>query len=93
MSENRANIEAGVISVLSNMTQDWDLELAGGISPGTRLMEDLGFESIDVVQLAVSIEQHFARKGLPFEKLFMRDGDYVDDLQVSEVVDFLSTAL
>ncbi len=93
MSADKATIETGVISVLNNMTQDWDLELEGGIGPTTRLMEDLGFESIDVVQLAVSLEQHFGRKGLPFEKLFMRDGDYVDDLHVNEVVDFLSTNL
>ena len=52
-------------------------------------MADLEFESIDIVQLAVSLEQHFDQSGLPFEQLFMRDGDYVDDLTVNEIADFL----
>jgi acyl carrier protein len=45
------------------------------------------------VQLAVSLEQHFEQTGLPFEKLFMRDGDYVDDLTVSEIAVFLRSHL
>jgi acyl carrier protein len=52
-------------------------------------MEDLAFESIDVVQLVVALEKNFERKGLPFEQLFMRDGDYVDELEVKEIVEFL----
>jgi acyl carrier protein len=86
---SKADIETRVIAVLSDMTADWDLEINGGIGPQVRLMRDLSFESIDVVQFVVSIEQNLDRKGIPFEKLFMRDGDYVEDLQVSEIVDFL----
>lgn len=83
------DIQSVVISVLEEMTQDWDLELSDGLNGETRLMADLAFESIDVVQFVVSLEQAFNRKGLPFEKLFMRDGDYVEDLNVHEVVRFL----
>jgi acyl carrier protein len=86
---SKADIETRVIAVLSDMTADWDLEIDGGIGPRVHLMRDLSFESIDVVQFVVSIEQNLDRKGIPFEKLFMRDGDYVEDLQVSEIVDFL----
>ena len=53
----------------------------------------LEFESIDIVQLAVALEQSFGQKGLPFEQLFMRDGDYVDEIFVSEVVDFMAGQL
>jgi acyl carrier protein len=56
-------------------------------------MEHLAFESIDVVQLVVALEKEFDCKGLPFEKLFMNDGDYVDEILVKEVVDFLSEDL
>jgi acyl carrier protein len=52
-------------------------------------MEDLAFESIDVVQLVVALEKNFERKGLPFEQLFMREGDYVNELEVKEIVEFL----
>lgn len=82
-----------VIGVLKDITQDWDLELANGFGPETRLIEDLAFESIDLVQFAVSLEQAMGQQGLPFEKLFMRDGDYVDDLSVAEVVAFLRSQL
>ena len=45
------------------------------------------------MQFAVAIEQAVDRKGLPFEKLFMKDGDYVDDVSLNEVVDFLCSEL
>jgi acyl carrier protein len=85
----KAEIQNKIVSVLNDMTQDWELELANGIGSETGLMRDLEFESIDVVQLAVSLEQSFEKKGLPFEQLFMRDGDYVDEIYVREVVDFM----
>ena len=86
---SQEDIETQVIAVLENMTADWELEDGGKIEPETRLMEDLAFESIDVVQLVVALEKNFERKGLPFEQLFMRDGDYVDELEVKEIVEFL----
>lgn len=86
---SQEDIEAQVIAVLENMTADWELEDGGKIGTETRLMEDLAFESIDVVQLVVALEKNFERKGLPFEQLFMRDGDYVDELEVKEIVEFL----
>ena len=86
---SRANVEEGVIAVANDTVRDWDMDLPGGITRDTRLMQDLAFESIDVVQFAVAIEQAAARKGLPFEKLFMKDGDYVDDVALSQVADFL----
>jgi acyl carrier protein len=86
-------IEQGVIKVINDMVADWELDQPLGVRTDTRLMEDLEFESIDIVQLAVSLEQHFEQSGLPFEKLFMRDGDYVDDLTVKEIATFLHSHL
>jgi acyl carrier protein len=83
------DVEAGVISVISEMVADWDLDSPAGITPSTSLMNDLEFESIDIVQLAVQLEQHFEQSGLPFEQLFMREGDYVDDLTIAEIASFL----
>jgi acyl carrier protein len=90
---SQEDIEAQVIAVLENMTADWELENDGKIDQSTRLMEDLAFESIDVVQLVVALEKKFERKGLPFEQLFMREGDYVDELEVTEIVEFLQKNL
>ncbi|MEM9386848.1 MAG: phosphopantetheine-binding protein [Pseudomonadota bacterium] len=87
------DVENGVISVINEMVSDWDLDNVSAISPGTSLMGDLEFESIDIVQLAVHLEQHFEQSGLPFEQLFMRDGDYVDDLTIQEIAGFLRDKL
>jgi acyl carrier protein len=86
-------VEQGVVAVINDMVADWELDQPKGVGSSTRLMEDLEFESIDIVQLAVSLEQHFEQSGLPFEKLFMRDGDYVDDLTVNEIASFLRSHL
>jgi acyl carrier protein len=63
------------------------------IALSTGLMGDLEFESIDVVQFAVALEQAFGAEGLPFENLFMKDGDYVDEITVDDVVRFLEPNL
>ncbi len=86
---NQDRLQSIVVAVLKDITQDWDLDLSNGFGPDTRLIEDMAFESIDLVQFAVSLEQAIGRKGLPFEKLFMKDGDYVDDVSVAEIVQFL----
>lgn len=93
LSYSHEELSAQVIAVLNEVTMDWELDLEEDIGPSTRLIDDLAFESIDIVRFVVALEQHFNCKGLPFEKLFMRDGDYVDELRVNEVVDFLSESL
>lgn len=89
----RSDIDATVISVANDTVSGWDIDLPNGITPQTKLMDDLSFESIDVVQFAVAIEQAVGRKDLPFEQLFMKDGDYVDDVALSQVSDFLCKEL
>lgn len=84
---------ADVIKILQEMTSDWEMEFSDPIGPGTMIISDLEFESIDVVQFVVQIEEFYQRKDLPFEKLLMRDGRYRDDLSVQEVVDFLQASL
>lgn len=83
------SILKSVIHILKEMTSDWDLEFSGDMAPNTHIISDLEFESIDVVQIVVQIEQTFGRKDLPFEKLLMIEGRYRDDMTVEEVVDFL----
>jgi acyl carrier protein len=90
---SRQTLQDTVIRVLNDTVRDWDLEIEGGISETTTLIEDLAFESIDIVQFSVAIEQALGRKDLPFEKLFIDDGNYVDDVSVAEITAFLAAAL
>jgi acyl carrier protein len=86
---SREEILQGLVQILEDMTSDWDMEYEGGIGGQTRLIGDLEFESIDVVQWILAIEERFERKKLPFERLIMRDGRYVDEIEVGRAVDFL----
>ena len=86
---DRQDILNDVIKIITEMTQDWENELSGQISGETRLIGDLGFESIDVVMLTGEIHRHYKRKKFPFERLFISQGRYVDDVQVSALADFL----
>ena len=90
---SRDGLLAIVIGVLEDTVRDWDMELEGGMNASTTLLGDLAFESIDVVQFAVALETAVGRKGLPFEKLFINDGTYVDDVAVSQIVAFLEDEL
>lgn len=82
-----------VIETLKEMTSDWDTDYDDPIGPKTRLINDLGFESIDVVQLIVAFEEEFQSRELNFEQLLMQDGRYVDELVVEDVVGFLEANL
>ena len=89
-ASNADEIVSRVSAVLVDMTGDWDLDFDGEINRDTRLIGDLAFESIDIVQFVVAIEGEFQKRGIPFEKLLMIDGRYVDDLTVGDIADFLS---
>ncbi len=86
---DRETLFRSLVQILQDMTSDWDSDFSGGIQPETWLIGELGFESIDVVQLIVAIEEHFQSRGFPFADLVMQDGRYVEDLQVEQIVSFL----
>lgn len=74
---------------IADFVADWDTELEGPIERDTQLLEDLGFESIDIIQLVVAIEEAFGTRKLPFEQVLMDNGRYVDDVSVGAIADFL----
>ena len=86
---SREDILAGIIKVVEDLTQDWDLEFEGAINAETGLVGDLEFESIDIVEFVVAIEQYIKKRGLPFEELLMDEGRYVDEIKIKDTVDFL----
>ena len=92
-SLQRDEILSDLIQLLTDMTTDWELSFSGGITAATRLTADLGFESIDAVMLIGEIQRLYGRKDLPFERLFLANGKYVDDVRVATVAEFLSEHL
>jgi len=87
------DVRRDVTAILTDMTRDWDTTFDGGISDQTRLIADLNFESIDVVQLITAIEEHYGRRDFAFEQLLMEGGRYVDEVTVGRIVEFLHRQL
>lgn len=83
------NIEDRLIATLQEFVSDWGV--TSEISINTTLVEDLEFDSIDIIQLIVAIETTFGKRNLGFQDLLIKDGRYVDDLSVSTISDFLKT--
>jgi acyl carrier protein len=90
---SRQSIVADLVKMIADITQDWDLDFGGGITEETRLVSELGFQSIDVVMLVGEIHKHYGRRNLPFEKLLMVDGRYAEEIRISEMADFLDRQL
>ena len=79
--------------IVRELMDDWDSDVEARIDLDSRLIADLGFQSIDVVQLVVAIETHFDRRDLPWEELLMEDDRYRDDVSLREMARFLDEHL
>ena len=85
------SIETTVIQTLEAFIQDWGLDAE--ITPATTIVEDLEFDSIDVIQFTVELDKAFGNRKIGFQELLMKDGRYVDDLSVAEFSAFLQGKL
>ena len=83
------SIQQQLTVLLNDMIQEWDIELLDPIGAETRLIADLGFESVDLMQLIIAIEQAFGVRRLPYEQVLMQDGGYVTEITVRQLADFL----
>lgn len=82
-----------LVQIIEGMIGDWETDFSGSIGAETLLVSDLGMESIDVVGLVIAIEEHYQRQDIPFIQLIMVDGQYVEDLSLRELRDFLALHL
>lgn len=78
-------------ATLDNFIEDWGLDAT--ITADTKLVEDLEFDSIDVIQFVVAMESAFQSRSLGFQDLLMQGGRYVDDLSVGQIEAFLEQRL
>ncbi len=85
------DIEHRLKSTLDEFVADWGLDAE--ITAETWLVEDLGFDSIDVIQFIVAVETAFDKRNVGFQELIMQDGRYVDDLSVGQMATFLEARL
>lgn len=78
-----------LVEIISDLIRDWGLALDEGITERTKLVADLEFASVDIIQLCVAIEQHYQQK-IGFQDLLMKDGRYVSDLTVAQIAEFIA---
>lgn len=83
----QADIQAIVFRVVEEILEEIDAEFEDAVSSDVMLIADAGFSSIDFVQMTVMIEENLDQK-IGFQDMLMKDGQYVADLSVGQVVDF-----
>ena len=85
-------VQQRVIGVITDLTEDWDVDIEGGMNSDTTMVGDVGFASIDFIQMAVAIESEFKTK-LGFQDLLMQGGKYIDDVSVRQIAEFVAGRL
>lgn len=84
--------DTATLRLLEEFASDWGLDDAR-ITAETWLKVDLGFESADLMQLFSALREEYPGLPLPFQDLVLRNGRFVPDLQVAEIIAFVSDAL
>jgi acyl carrier protein len=87
-SNTIASIESTLSEIVIDLVQDWGLDLNGNIGGRTRLVADLEFASVDIIQFCVAIEEHYDFK-FGFQDLLMNNGSYINDLTISQTAEFM----
>lgn len=76
-----------VLDLLNKLSDDW--EYSGTVTAETGLLTDLGFESLELVVLGVSIQDHY-KQPIPFEDFLAGIGERkVKDIFVGDLVAFI----
>ena len=87
MNPSREQILSYVLHVLEELRSDWDYSVP--IGPQSRLVADLTFESLDLVVLGTSIQEHFQAQ-IPFAMFLAEIGQRAKrDATVEELVEFV----
>lgn len=87
----RSQCWTAIVDTLTQLLEE-NGEEAGELTPDTWLNADLGLSSVDAIHLMILLEDRLANP-LSFEKLAVRDGEYVEDIQLSQLWDFVADSL
>ncbi len=91
MNRNHDEIHTDIVMLLRKLADDWEYD--GEITDGTRMLADLGFESLDVVVLATVVQDYY-HQVLPFPEFFAEIGQRAArDVTVGEWVAFVGEHL
>lgn len=89
--KNRDAVWDTIIEVITGLLEEQGQE-PGEITPATFLNADLGIGSVEAIHMMILIEDRI-QAPLSFNDLAIRDGEYVQDLQMSDLHDFVCNTL
>ncbi len=87
MKPDKSQIQNSILDILTEMTGDWDLDEA--LTPASKLSADLGFSSVDLLELLAALDMRLGRK-LRYELLLVHEGQFRTDLCVADLAGFVS---
>jgi acyl carrier protein len=88
MTSTQPRILAEVIDLMTQLAGDW--EYSGELSPDTRLLADMGLESLDLVVLGAELQKRYGT--LPFTTFLAELGERPPeerDVTIGELVTFV----
>jgi acyl carrier protein len=88
-SNARDVILAMVMEAVVDLTPGCDRTFATPIGPDTRLIADLGCQSLDIVVLFGDLSRQLNRGDIPLEQLVRKEGKPVLDISIGTLADFL----
>jgi acyl carrier protein len=85
---DRERIAADVPEILRRIASDVNPGFTGTIGDATRVIADLEFTSVSIVELCMTLGKQYGAKP-PFQQMVFKDGRF-RDFTVSELVAFLA---
>jgi acyl carrier protein len=86
-ASTRDQLRAEVLEILREKTRKLDSDFSGTLDENTRIVGDLDFESVLIVEFCMAIGKRFQKK-LPFQNLVFKNGKF-QDFTVGELLTFL----
>jgi len=87
MEKTKPEIREEVKEILEEMIEMYDLP-STEINDDLLLIESLGLSSVDIMHFLASVDMRY-EKHLPYDKLILKNEEYVSDLKFGEIVDFV----
>ncbi len=87
----RDQLRTDVLEILGAKSKKLDSDFSGPLTEETRIVGDLDFESVIIVEFCMAIGKHFGKK-LPFQNLVFQNGQF-QDFTVGQLLTFLEDHL
>ncbi|HMQ60565.1 MAG TPA: hypothetical protein PKE06_07855 [Flavilitoribacter sp.] len=84
----KKEVEQVLVEILNDMIEMYELPEME-ITAETKLIEDLGFSSVDIMHMLATADMRF-QAHVPYEEMVLKDGEYVTELAVGEVAAYVS---